>query len=48
MRVSKKIDVTATGSLKVVAHVKWNGHLAQIVFQNNWKIYHGGVFPMPN
>lgn len=30
----------------MVAHVKWNGHLAQIVFQNDWKIYHGGVFPM--
>ena len=43
----KKIDVTATGALEVVAVVKYRGNYATIEFQNygGWKIYHRGNFP---
>jgi len=43
----KKIDVTATGAVEVVAVVKYRGSYATIEFQNygGWKVYHGGNFP---
>jgi len=43
----KKIDVTATGAVEVVAVVKYRGSYATIEFQSSggWKVYHGGNFP---
>ncbi len=42
----KKIEVTATGSLHVVARVKFKSQYATIEFDSGgWKVYHDGNFP---
>ncbi len=42
-----KIDVTATGSVNVVARVKYKSQYATIEFQSSggWKIWHDGGIP---
>ena len=42
----KKIDVTATGGLGIVAHIKYKGQYATIVFDDRgWKIWHDRGIP---
>jgi hypothetical protein len=43
----KKIEVTATGSVSVVARVKFKSQYATLEFQSSggWKVWHDGNFP---
>ena len=40
----KKFDITATGRISVVAHIKYKGQYATIEFNDRgWKIWHNGI-----
>jgi len=41
--VIKKIDVTATRRISVVAHIKYKGQYATIEFDERWKVWQNGV-----
>jgi hypothetical protein len=42
----KKIDVTATGGISIVARIKYKGQYATIEFDDGgWKVWHDGGIP---
>ena len=42
----KKIDITATGGISIVARIKYKGQYATIVFDSGgWKVWHDGGIP---
>jgi hypothetical protein len=44
--IIRKIEVTASGSLIIVAHVKYKGYRAEIEYSpNGWKAWHDIGFP---